>query len=121
MAQEANVKGHCDHDSCSLGGGRERFYNPMRHYAALGYVNPTEFEKPQNAQAGVHETGSSPNWLVGPPPTQLSPPPRMAQLVVSFAWPATRQLTSRDPHRWSWRSPLEYADATWPRRFLRRL
>ena len=61
MAQEAKVKGYRGHDSCSLGRGWERFYNPMRHYSTLGYVNPTEFEKAQNAQAGVHETGSSPN------------------------------------------------------------
>jgi transposase InsO family protein len=38
----------------------ERFYNPTRRHSTLGCIRPMEFEKAQEAQAGVHGTGSSP-------------------------------------------------------------
>ena len=36
----------------------ERFYNPTRRHSTLGYVNPIQIEKAQEAWAGVHRTSS---------------------------------------------------------------
>lgn len=38
----------------------ERFYNPTRRHSTLGYVSPIEFEKAQEAEVSVHDSGSSP-------------------------------------------------------------
>lgn len=42
----------------------ERFHNPARHHSTLDYVSPMQFEKPQEAQVGVHDSGSSPVQLL---------------------------------------------------------